>query len=257
MKAVFTYFEKQYGWKLPFPVNPDQLLQVLVDQGIDKAFTLAYTHKPGLSRSLNRWLADYCSKHHSLIPFGAVHPLDPDRDKVILECLDQYRFPGLKLHCLVQKCRPDDPNLFPIYEAVIERSKGMVIHAGSFPQPVRKHLGVSYVANLLKRYPELNLIIPHLGLNDLPAFRELLDQYEGLFLDTAFVFQNRIITTPLEDIAATILAYPDRIIYGSDYPLILEPPQNGINRILELGFPPDIYHKLFYDNASRFLSRVS
>lgn len=256
MNAVFSFFEKQYAWKLPFSTNPDQLLKIIKALGVEKAFTLAYTHKPGLSFSLNRWLADYCSENPLLIPFGAVHPLDPDRLDVVNECLDRYNFPGMKLHCLVQQCRPDDEILFPIYEAVIDRSKGMIIHAGSFPQPVEKHLGISYVANLLKRYPGLNLIIPHLGLNDLSAYRELLDAYEGLFLDTAFVFQNRIITTPLDDVARIITDYPDRIIYGSDFPLILEPPQNGIRRILDLDLSPGIYDKLFFRNANRFLARL-
>lgn len=257
MKAVFAFFENQYGWKLPFSTNPDQLLYLMKEHNIEKAFTLSYTHKPGLSVSLNRWLAEYCAKNPLLIPFGAVHPLDPDLEEVVTECLDHFNFPGMKLHCLVQQCRPDDEILFPLYEIVIQRSKGMIIHAGSFPQPVEKHLGIRYVANLLKRYPDLNLIIPHLGLNDLPAYGELLDTYEGLFLDTAFVFQNQIITTPLDDIFRIIFDYPDRILYGSDYPFILEPPQNGIRRILELELPPEIYEKLFYGNATRFLARIT
>lgn len=257
MKAIFTYFAKHYGWELSFPTNPDRLLQKLKEQGVDRAFTLAYTHKPGLSRSLNCWLAVYCTKHPLLIPFGAIHPLDQDLEHVITECLDQFGFLGMKLHCLVQQCRPDDKRLDPLYKALTERSKGIIIHSGSFPQPAKEHLGVSYVANLLKRFPDLNLIIPHLGLNDLPAYRELLSEYAGLFLDTAFIFQNQIVTTPLDDIVRTILAYPDRIIYGSDFPFILEPLQNGIRRILDLELPGDIYKKFFYDNAARFLARIS
>lgn len=257
MKAVFTYFEKRYDWKLPFSTDPDLLLRSLKEQGVDQAFTLAYTHKPGLSRSLNRWLADYCLKNPSLIPFGAVHPLDTDLEGIVTECLDRHLFPGMKLHCLVQQCRPDDEKLFPLYEAIVERSRGVIIHAGSFPQPSEEHLGIGYVKNLLKHFPDLNLIVPHLGLNDLPAYGELLEKYEGLFLDTAFVFQNRIVITPLDDIVRIILAYPERIIYGSDFPFILEPPQNGTRRILELELPPELYENLFYYNAKRFLSRLS
>jgi uncharacterized protein len=257
MKAVFSYFEKRYDWKLPFSTNPDLLVEYLKKKKVDRAFTLAYTHKPGLSRSLNRWLADFCSKNPSLIPFGAVHPLDTDLEEVAAECLDLYHFPGMKLHCLVQQCRPDDEKLFPLYEAIIERSRGMIIHAGSFPQPAEEHLGIGYVAKLLKRFPTLNLIVPHLGLNDLPAYGELLDAYEGLFLDTAFVFQNRIVITPFDDITRIILTYPDRIIYGSDFPFILEPLENGTRRILDLELPTDLYKNLFYENAARFLARLS
>lgn len=256
MQAVFNFFEKTYSWKLPFTTNPDALLDVLVDQGVEKAFTLAYTHKPGLSRELNHWLAEYCFCKACLYPFGAIHPQDPDFEKVITECLDQYKFPGMKLHCLVQRIRPDDSKLFPLYEAIAERSKGIIIHAGSFPQPSTKHLGIEYVANLLKEFPGLNLIIPHLGLNDLPAYSELLQTYEGLFLDTAFVFQNKSILIPLAEVKNIILAYPEKIIYGSDFPFILEPPRNGLERILSLDLPREVQENLFFKNAMRFLDRL-
>lgn len=256
MQAVFNFFEKTYSWKLPFTPNPDTLLDVLADQGVEKAFTLAYTHKPGLSRELNHWLAEYCVSKACLYPFGAIHPQDPDFEKIITESLDQYKFPGMKLHCLVQRIRPDDSKLFPLYEAITERSKGIIIHAGSFPQPSTEHLGIEYVANLLKIFPNLNLIIPHLGLNDLPAYSELLQNYEGLFLDTAFVFQNKNILIPLAEVKDIILAYPERIIYGSDLPFILEPPRNGLERILSLSLPQEVLEKLFFKNAMSFLDRL-
>lgn len=257
MKAVFAFFQSRYSWSLPFPTNPDCLQKNLLEQGVEKAFTLAYTHRPGLSRPLNRWLAAYCAENPTLTPFGAVHPLDPDLSEIVTECLDLFNFPGMKLHCLVQQCRPDDEKLNPLYETVLERSKGVIIHAGSFPQPAEEHLGVNFVAALLKKYPALNLVIPHMGLNDLNAFRELLDNYSNLYLDTAFVFQNSLVKTPVEEVAALIVDYPDRVIYGSDYPFILEPLENGIKRILDLSLPENVYKKLFAENARNFLAKIT
>jgi uncharacterized protein len=257
MEAVFSFFQKQYGWKLPFPTDPDKLANLLQEQGVEKAFTLAYAHKPGLSRSINHWLAGYCRTNPWLVPFGAVHPLDSTPEQVAIECFDRYNFAGMKLHCLVQQCRPDDEKLYPLYETIADRSKGIIIHAGSFPQPDNRYLGVCYVENLLRRYPTLNLVIPHLGLNDLQAYSGLLDQYDNLFLDTAFIFQNEIVSLPLKGIVDVMLAHPDRIIYGSDFPLILEPPGNGIERILGLGLPQYIYKNLFSGNAARFLAGIA
>ncbi len=257
MKAVFAFFNQHYRWQLPFSSNPELLLKDLKALGVEKAFSLAYTHKPGLARSLNSWLADFCSRHPWIVPFGAVHPLDDQPKDIAVECLDYHRFPGMKLHCLVQQCRPDDERLFPLYEAIIERDKGVIIHAGSFPQPVPEHLGITYVARLLRRYPKLKLVVPHLGLHDLSAYSALLGEYKGLYLDTAFVFQNRGFLPPAGEIEKMIYDHPDRIIYGSDYPFILEPPQNGIKRINELGLPPNIYRRLFRDNAFSFLDGIT
>ncbi len=257
MCALYTFFYKQYQLELPFSANPETLLQHLREQGVNKAFALVYTHKPGLSRGLNKWLFNLCSAQTWLAPFGAMHPNDPDLLKVVTECLDQYRFPGIKLHCLVQQCRPDNEKLFPIYEILVKRSKGIIIHASNFPLSAEGYLGINYIANLLKHFPTLSLVVPHLGLYDLQKYRTLLEKYEGLFLDTSFVFQNQGFTPPLDEIVEMVLDYPDRFIYGSDYPFILAPPQEGIRRILELNLPRDIYRSLFYRNAAHFLGKIS
>lgn len=257
MQAIFLFFHKQYRWNPPFSPSPKSILKSLEKQGLEKAFALAYSHKPGYSRELNSWLARFCKDNPLLIPFGAIHPLDPDLQAVAIECLDEYRFPGIKLHCLVQKCSPYDKNLFPLYEIILERSKGVIIHASSFPQASKECLGIDHIIRLLRRFPGLKLIVPHLGLHDLPAYRQLLEEYDGLYLDTAFVFQNRGYEPPLDEIIEVILAFPDRIIYGSDYPFILEEMQYGINRILDLGLPPENYKRLFYKNAANFLARIS
>jgi len=257
MKAIFIFFHEQYRWDPPFSTNPKSILTSLEKQGVEKAFTLAYSHKPGCSRELNNWLARFCKDNPPLIPFGAVHPLDPDLQEIAIECLDQYRFPGIKLHCLVQQCSPDDKRLYPLYEIILERSKGVIIHASSFPQPCKEHLGVDHIIQLLQRFPNLNLIIPHLGLHDLPGYRKLLEEYDGLYLDTAFVFQNRGFEPPVDEIIEMLLAFPDRIIYGSDYPFILDPLQYGIDRILDLGLPKENFNRFFYGNALSFLARIN
>jgi uncharacterized protein len=127
------------------------------------------------------------------------------------------------------------------------------MHAGNFPQP-SVNLGISYVAKLLRRFPTLKLIIPHLGLNDLSAYADLLPAYSGLNLDTAFVFQNEMVKTPLDVILDVIRLFPERILYGSDFPFILEPPQNGLARIAALDLPQANLDQLFYQNAEHFLA---
>jgi uncharacterized protein len=114
MKAVYAFFWKQYGWKINFPTAPDQLLNLLKEGGVEKCVALAYTHKPGLSRPLNSWLHEFSRANKAVVPFGAVHPDDSDLDQIVVECLDRYNFPGIKIHCLVQQCRPDDERLFPL-----------------------------------------------------------------------------------------------------------------------------------------------
>lgn len=257
MKAIFKFFRERYRWNLPFPTAIPALLQQLRGQGVSRAFVLAYVHKPGLARQVNRWLAELSAENPWLVPFGAIHPADMDLAAVLDEALDLHRFAGLKLHCLVQQLRPDDEKLYPVYEALAERSKGLFIHASSFPLPAEERLSVRYIANLLSKFPGLNMVVPHLGLYDMAAYRALLQEYPNLYLDTAFVFQNQSFVPPTEEIAALLTDFPERILYGSDFPFILEPPQNGITRILQLDLPQPLYYNLFYANARRFLCKIN
>jgi len=256
MEAVYAYFERNYFFSLPYTTCPDALLGKLIENGTDKAFILIYAHKPGIARELNRWLFKFCSNNPRLAPFGAINPGDSDPLALAEECLDTYDFPGIKLHCLVQKHPPDDERLFPVYRAIEERNKAVIIHASTFPQQLEGCLGSARIRNLLEHFPKLNLVVPHLGLNELDEYRDLLGKYEGLHMDTSFVFQNQGFIPPLEEIKSVITAYPDRFFYGSDYPFIMEPTQNGIERTLELDLPRDVIDRLFYKNAEEFLQKV-
>ena len=253
MKAVSAFFRDRYKWTTSFPTNPESLALNLANQGVKKAFILVYTHKSGLARELNRWLANFVHEHPQFEAFGAVHPNDPDLVAIVQECLDDYDFRGMKIHCLVQKCRPDDPKLYPLYEAAIRRSKGVIIHASNFPLPYKDYLGIRGITRVLEQFPDLNLIVPHLGLYDLQGYSALFDRYRNLYLDTSFVFQNQAYTPPSEEIRNIMLAYPDRFIYGSDYPFISDTLIKGIKKILKLNLPEDNLHNLFYKNAANFL----
>ncbi len=257
MRAIYRYFSENYRWHLPFPADTAALIKHLREDGVKRAFVLAYVHKPGLSGQVNRWLASVAAEQPWLVPFGAAHPEDPDLKSVLSEALDRHHFAGIKLHCLVQQISADDERLFPIYEALVKRSRALVIHATNFPLPDPKHLGMSRLAHVLKRFPTLLVAVAHLGLNELPLTRELLQQYRGLYLDTAFVFQNNSCVPPHEEIIRLMMDFPGRILYGSDFPFILEQPANGIQRIMRFNLPPLFYHKLFYQNASDFLRKIN
>jgi predicted TIM-barrel fold metal-dependent hydrolase len=60
-----------------------------------------------------------------------------------------------------------------------------------------------------------------------------------------------------KQIPISITDYPSRFLYGSDYPFFMEPLQNGIERILDLGLPADTLDRLFYRNAEQFLQKAN
>ena len=59
-----------------------------------------------------------------------------------------------------------------------------VIHAGSAPRPGERHRAPRPVAELLRRHPDLVLVVAHLGMSEYHAFADLAEAYDGVHLDT-------------------------------------------------------------------------
>ncbi len=252
--AVHDWFSRA-GWKIPYRWPPDKKKQFLKDTGVDKAFLLVYAHKPDMSLEINRWVYEFAAEDDFFFPFGCVHPRDSNLKNVLHTALDEYGFYGFKLQLLVKGFRADDEKLFPVYEAVMERQKAVVIHATTFPLP-QDNLGVKYVERLLCRYPELNLVIPHMGLYESHVYAELLEEYPGLYLDTAFLFDTHKFSVPLGTVKEIIIRFPDRILYGSDFPFLESSPAESVKTLCSMNLGHELERKLLWDNAHNFLARL-
>ena len=249
--AIHDWFSRA-GWKLPYRWPPEKKKQYLKDTGVSRAFLLVYAHKPDMSMAVNQWVRDFAAADDFFFPFGCVHPSDADLKNVLRTSLDRWGLHGFKLQLLVNGLRADDERLFPIYEAVLERQKAVIIHATPFPMP-QDNLKVKYVVRLLHRYPQLKLIIPHMGLYDTDIYADLLKEYPNLYLDTAFLFGNQKFPVPMDTVKEMLLRFQDRIIYGSDYPILENSPKESLQAFYSLNLSKEIERKILWENAHDFL----
>jgi len=66
-------------------------------------------------------------------------------------------------------------------------------------------------------FPKLRICVPHLGFDELSAYKKLIEKYDNLWLDTTMMLSGYFFsenTIELESYRA------DRIMYGSDFPNI-------------------------------------
>jgi predicted TIM-barrel fold metal-dependent hydrolase len=150
----------------------------------------------------------------------------------------------------VQNTRADDPRWFPVYEAIVERDRAVIIHAGREPHR-SSAVGFSYMAGVLARYPLLRVQIAHLGFDEIDDFAALLDHYPNVYLDTAAIPGTRL-HLPESALHALIMRYPDRIIYGSDMPILEEPVTDHWWRIWNAAESEEIRQRIFVINARHF-----
>jgi hypothetical protein len=220
-RAIWKWFD-EHGWKVRYKVQAEEVVRLLKENGTDLYVVLNYSHKPGMSESLNAWTYEFCkTRPKEAIPFGAIHPEDENAMALLDRCFKEYGFYGLKFHSHVSGIRPDDKKMFPIYEKLIEHDKALTLHAGTGPsldgysKTTTEVSGAKYVKKVLKKFPKLKLIIPHLGADEFDAFFELMAEFPNLWMDTTMTLAGYFpMTIPWEKIEK----FSDRILYGSDFP---------------------------------------
>ncbi len=252
-RAIWAWFEK-YGWRVRYQVMADEVVRLLKEeQGIERFVVLNYAHKPGMSESLNTWTYQFCKKYPEAIPFGTVHPED-DVKRLLDQCFRDYHFYGIKFHSHVAAIRPDDERLFPIYEKVMEYNRVITLHAGTGPSLHGYHektdhiSGAQFVRPLLKRYPDLKIIIPHLGAEEFDAFFDLMSEFPNLWMDTTMALSGYF---PFKIPWENVEKFSDRILYGSDFPNLPYPAKTEINNIRASNLSLQTQEKIFSCNAKR------
>jgi predicted TIM-barrel fold metal-dependent hydrolase len=163
---------------------------------------------------------------------------------------------GFKFHLSVQRFRADDPRLMPFYERVAERDRFLIVHAGTMPYR-DPFTGLDGFRGVMARFPGLRVIVAHLGGFETAGFFAMTEAYPNLYLDTTMAL------TPLADRflggdadaipTEMLLRYQDRILLGSDFPLIPYPYEEERSFIARRALPETAARKIIHDNAARFL----
>ena len=249
-QAVRAYF-RAHLWHPRYDGPTEQLVQSLLDAGISRFVFMPYAHRADMSRSLNHWVANVQATFApNGIGFGTFHP----DDGVLLpeladEAFVQLGLKGAKLHPQVGRFALDDPRLDPVYERAIQHGALLLIHAGRLPE-ASEHVGARAFARLMRRFPRLKVIVGHSGADEFDAFFDLCGLYDGVFLDTAMVF-NKYLKGPPP--IQRVLEFQDRVVFGSDFPNIPYRLESAIQSILDLRLGRALEEKLLCTNAARLL----
>jgi predicted TIM-barrel fold metal-dependent hydrolase len=249
-KAVRAYF-RAHLWHPRYDAPAEELVKTLLAAGVHRFVFMPYAHRADMSRSLNHWVANVQSTFapHG-IGFGTFHPDDGELIPSLAdEAFIELGLGGAKLHPQVGRFALDDRRLDALYERTIEHDRLLLIHAGRRPES-NEHVGARPFARLMRRFPRLKVIVAHSGADEFDAFFDLCGLYEGIFLDTAMVF-NRFLGGPPP--IQRVLEFQDRVVFGSDFPNIPYRVETAIQSILELRLGRALEEKLLCTNAARLL----
>lgn len=128
---------------------------------IDYSLALPIATRPANSRGINTWAAAERSENIGLT--GSIHPGDPHLPDT-LKYIAEQGLPGIKLHPEYQQFDFADERLYPVWERCVELDLFVITHAGCdvmFKPPW--HSDPARLAAFQRRFPELKLILAHLG----------------------------------------------------------------------------------------------
>jgi len=212
----------------------------------------------------NNWYIEWCSQYPDrLMGFGVVQPRAGDR------ALDEVRrvvdagLRGLgEMLPYAQGYDIRDPDFLRVVELLIELKVPLCLHVSEpvgHVYPGKSTTPLEDYYWLATEYPELKLILAHWG--GLLPFYELMKgvrkQLKNVYYDTA--------ATPLlyhQDVYQSVVNVvgPEKILYGSDYPLLIYPSQErmpGFSRLLDeirgSGLSPDELDLVLGGNVARLL----
>ena len=263
--AVWKYFDSYY-WPVYLKDTAANLTHKLIsDYKVRHFSVLNYAHKPGIAHSMNEWTRDFCSSSHLqgiAVPFGTIHAGDKKKALEMDLIFGEFGFAGIKLQLMVTDFHIWDQRMRPVYDKIMEYDTFLFVHIGTYPQPPREkfqfpYLGAIHLERFMGEYPEMKVIVPHLGADEYEPMWRLTKKYPNLYFDTAAIAvrDNTVLDDKMDRIHnEQIYEISDRILFGSDFPDIFWEYRNSILGWLEREMDYSFYEKMFYKNAAGLFS---
>ena len=221
------------------------LVESMDEAGIEMSWLQPVATKPKQVNSINRWVES--GRSERVVAFGSFHP-DCENLPGLIRDLSSRGFPGVKMHPEYHTIEPDDERLFAMYEAMIEERMIVLFHAGVDIEIPTLNSTPEHFARLIDRFPDLAMILAHLG-----GFRQWEEVARVLigrdvYLDTSYVLGH----LPDEDFVTMVRAHgADRVLFGTDSPWA---DQKGeLEHLRSLPFSEKELDNICGENAARLL----
>ncbi len=237
LRKVWAYFDaaqQNYGvpWPITYRGDDDARLAQLRAMGVRRFTALVYAHKPSMAAWLNQWALEFAAGVPQCVPTATFYP-EPEAPDYVAEALARgARL--FKIHLQVGDFDPRDPLLDPVWGLLSEARVPVLVHCGSAPLAGR-FTGAGPIGEVLARFPELRVIVAHLGAGEFAEFVSMAG--ERVWLDTTMAltdFMQSLRPFPPELLPRLRdLSAQGRVLFGSDFPNIPYPYAHQVEVLLD------------------------
>ncbi len=239
-EAIWRWFET-WGWPIRYQLYAEQVIDFLLERGVEQLVGLHYAHKPGLARAMNAFMAELARERPRVTGLATVLPGEPEAAAILDEAF-ALGLAGVKLHCHVQCFAPDAPELAEVYDACVRWDRPLVMHAGREPKSPgyrcdpHSLCAAERVEQVLRNWPRLRLCVPHFGADEFEGYAALLERHDNLWLDSTMMLADYFPGQPPRHL---LELRPERVLFGTDFPNLPYAWDRELRLLREFRLPPD------------------
>jgi predicted TIM-barrel fold metal-dependent hydrolase len=252
-QAVWRWFDRLTpAWPVTYRSPAAERLKVLAAAGILHHTALAYPHQPGMLSFLNDHTLGLAAAEPAVIPTFTMFP-EPGVAKETERCLAAGGR-AVKVHLQVGGFDATDPMLDASWAQLAAAGTPVILHAGAVSDGSgnEEWCGPAPVRRLLRRFPDLRLVIAHLGAPDHDAFVAIAEEHPGVWLDTAMVFTDPPYLGPSPvHLVDRLAGLRGRVVFGSDFPTIPHAIAAQVSGLATLGLGEDWLRDVLWYNGLR------
>ncbi len=232
--------------------DPSYAAEVLRSQGVERAVVLPEHCRESSGDVRTETVLAFCAAEPGFYtPFASVNPnLDPDPG-ALLRTYIAAGARGLKLYPSYQFFHPDEPRLYPIYEACVDTGIPLLLHVGSsvLPGTRLEYCNPVHLGPVARDFPDLRIVMAHGGRGHwYDECARMVETHERVYIDVAGLVPARLL-----EHFPSLAALPERFVFGSDWPAMPKSVAHNVAAIRQLGLGPAAERLVLRDNAARLL----
>ena len=207
----------------------------------------------------NEEVAELAHKHADVaIPFASVNP-HRGKEGVALarRLITDFGVKGFKFHPSVQEFNPNDRMAYPLYEAIAEAQLPALFHTGQTGVGAQtpggggirlKYSNPMLLDDVAADFPDMPIILAHPSFPWQEEALSVATHKPQVYIDLSG-WSPKYFPPILVQYANTLLK--DRILFGSDYPVI--DPQRWMDDFSKLSIKPEVRPLILKENAAKLL----
>jgi predicted TIM-barrel fold metal-dependent hydrolase len=252
--AIWRWFDEN-AWPIRYQMSTSKIFDFLLSHGINHIIALQYAHKPGIARQLNKYMSEKCQEYENRATgMATVFPGEDQAERILQQAFDSG-LGGLKLHAHVQCFDMNADEMDCLYECCSVNNKPIIMHIGREPKSHAYSCdpyvlcSAEKLERVIQDFPGLKICVPHLGFDEISAYRTLIEKYNDLWLDTTKVLTDYF---PVKNKVDLNHYRSDRIMYGSDFPNIPYAWDRELKALKAADLSYDTLEKISWKNAADF-----